>query len=100
MKDDVKLADLKQSRLEICTLESKHHCNATKIVITKQFKTKCQQIFQEQKKEYLRAKVDELETKSKAKNSRDFYRGISDVHNCYQPRTNTVKNEKGDLVTD
>jgi len=32
-KGDVTLADLKQSRSEICTLESKHHCNTTKIVI-------------------------------------------------------------------
>jgi len=27
-------------------------------------------------------------------------RGISDFKECYQPRTNIVKDEKGDLVTD
>ena len=51
-------------------------------------------------KEYLKAKIDELETNSKIKNIRDLYRGISDFKNCYQPRTHRVNDEKGDLVTD
>ena len=29
-----------------------------------------------------------------------MYRGINDFKKGYQPRTNTVKDEKGDLVTD
>ena len=56
--------------------------------------------FRNKKKEYLKAKIDELETNSKIKNIRDLYRGISDFKKGYQPSTNTVKNEKGDLVTD
>jgi hypothetical protein len=35
-----------------------------------------------------------------AQNVRDLYRGINDFKKVYQPRTNTVKDEKGDLVTD
>ena len=31
---------------------------------------------------------------------RDLYRGISDFKKGYQSRTNIVKDEKGDLVTD
>jgi len=34
------------------------------------------------------------------KNIRDLYRVISDFKQVYQPRTNIVKDEKGDLVTD
>jgi hypothetical protein len=45
-------------------------------------------------------KIDELETNSKIKNIRHLYRGISDFNKGYQPRTNVVKDEKGDLVTD
>jgi hypothetical protein len=30
----------------------------------------------------------------------DLYRGISDFKKGYQPRTNIVKDDKGDLVTD
>ena len=41
-----------------------------------------------------------LETNSKIKNITDWYRGISDFKKGYQPRTNIVKDEKGDLVTD
>jgi len=41
-----------------------------------------------------------LETNSKIKNIRGWYRGISDLKKRYQPRTNIVKDEKGDLVTD
>ena len=56
--------------------------------------------FQEKKKAYLKAKIEELETNSKIKNIRDLYRGINDFKKCYQPRTNIVKDEKGDLVAD
>ena len=45
------------------------------------------------------AKIGELETNSKIKN-RDLYRGISDFKKGYQPRTNVVKDEKGDLFAD
>jgi hypothetical protein len=47
--------------------------------------------FRNKKKEYLKAKVDELETKSKVKNIRDLYRGIIGFNYGYQPNTNVVK---------
>jgi hypothetical protein len=56
--------------------------------------------FRNKKKEYLKANVIELETNSKNKNIRDLCRGISDFKRGYQPRTNAVKDEKGDLVAD
>ena len=56
--------------------------------------------FREKKREYLKAKIDELETNIEIKNIRDFYGGISDFKKGYQPGTNIVMNEKGDLVTD
>jgi hypothetical protein len=56
--------------------------------------------FRNKKKEYLKAKIDEIETNSKTKHTRDLYRGISDFKKGYQPRTNIVKDEKGDLVAD
>jgi len=40
-----------------------------------------------EKKEYPKAKIEELETNSKIKNIRDLYRGISDFKKGYQPRT-------------
>ena len=53
------------------------------------------------RKKYLKAKMYELETniKIKKKYIRDLYRGISDLKKGYQPRTNIVKDETGDLVT-
>ena len=56
--------------------------------------------FRYMKKEYFKAKIDGLETNSRIKNIRDLYRGISDFKKGYQPRTNIVWNEKGDLVAD
>jgi len=50
--------------------------------------------------EYLKAKIEELETNSMTKNVRDLYRGISDFKKGYQPRTNIVKVRKGDLCTE
>jgi len=53
--------------------------------------------FRNKKKEYLKAKIDEIETNSKINNIRDLCRGISDFKG-YRPRPNIVMNEKGDLV--
>jgi hypothetical protein len=55
---------------------------------------------QEQKKEYLKAKIDEPEINSTIKNIRDFYRDSSDFKKSYQPRIDRVKDEKGDLARD
>jgi hypothetical protein len=52
--------------------------------------------FSNKKKEYLKAKVDELDTNSKIMTCR----GISDFKKGDQPRTDIVKDEKGVLVTD
>ena len=48
----------------------------------------------------MKAKIEELENDSKIKNIRDLYRGINDFKKGYQPRTDIVKDEKGDLVAD
>ena len=56
--------------------------------------------FRNKKKAYLKVKIEELETNSKIKNTRDLYRGNSDFKKGYQPRTNVVKDEKDDLVAD
>ena len=48
----------------------------------------------------MKAKIEELETKSKINNIRDLYRGINFVKKGNQPRTGIVKNEKGDLIAD
>jgi len=53
--------------------------------------------FRNKKKEYLKAKLEDLETNSKIKNTSDLYRGIIDSKKGYQLRTNIVK---GDLVPD
>ena len=55
--------------------------------------------FRNKKKAYLKAKIEDLETNSKIENIRDLYRGISDFKKGYQPRTNIVKDETGDLFT-
>jgi len=54
--------------------------------------------FMNKKNEYMKAKINEHETNSKIKNITDLCRSISDFKNGYPPRTNIVKNEKGDLV--
>ena len=56
--------------------------------------------FRNKKKEYLKAKMEELVTNSKIKKIRDLCRGSIDFKKGYQPRTNMVKDEKGDLVAD
>jgi hypothetical protein len=56
--------------------------------------------FRNKKKAHLKAKIEELQINSKIINTRDLYRGITDFKQGYQPRTNIIKGEKGDLVAD
>jgi hypothetical protein len=50
------------------------------------------------KREYLKDKINELESNSKNKNIGDLIRGINKFNKGYQPRTNLVKDKKGDLL--
>jgi hypothetical protein len=50
--------------------------------------------------EYLKNKINELETNSKNKNIRDLYRDINEFKKGYQPRTKMVKEVNGDLLAD
>jgi hypothetical protein len=52
------------------------------------------------KREYVEDKINELESNSKNKNTRDLYKGITEFKQGYQSRTNLVKNERGDLLVD
>jgi hypothetical protein len=54
--------------------------------------------FRNKKREYLKGKINKLELNSKNKNIRDLYRDINEFKKGYQPRTNSVKNERDDLL--
>jgi hypothetical protein len=43
--------------------------------------------YRNKKREYLRDKINELESESNNKNIRDFCRGINEFEKGYQPRT-------------
>jgi hypothetical protein len=56
--------------------------------------------FRNKKREYVKDKIYEIATNSKNKNTRNLYRGINEFKRGYQPRSNLVKNENGDLLAD
>jgi histone deacetylase complex regulatory component SIN3 len=56
--------------------------------------------FRNMKRECLKDRINEQESNIKNKNIRDLYRGINELKKCYQPRTDLVKDERGDLVAD
>jgi hypothetical protein len=45
------------------------------------------------KREYLKDKINEFESNSKNKKTRDLYRGIDELKKGYQPRTNVVRDK-------
>jgi hypothetical protein len=53
--------------------------------------------FRNKKREYSKDKITDIELNSKNKNIRDLYRGITEFKKGYQPKTNLVKDERGDL---
>jgi hypothetical protein len=56
--------------------------------------------FRNKKLEYLKGKINELETNNKNKNIRDLYRGINEFRKGYLPRINIIKDENGNLLAD
>jgi hypothetical protein len=56
--------------------------------------------FRTKKREYLKDRINECESNSKNKNTRDLYRGINEFKKGYQPRTNLVKDKRGNLLAD
>jgi hypothetical protein len=55
--------------------------------------------FRNKKREYLKGKINELETNTKKK-IRDLYRGVNEFKKGYQPRINIIKDENGNLLAD
>ncbi|KAJ4433774.1 hypothetical protein ANN_16086 [Periplaneta americana] len=52
------------------------------------------------KRDYLKKKLNEVETNSKNRNIPDLYKGIKEFKNGYHPRVNVIKDENGDLLAD
>jgi hypothetical protein len=52
------------------------------------------------KREYLKDRINKLGSNGKNKNIRDLYRGINEFKKAYQPRTNLVKDLRGDLLAE
>jgi hypothetical protein len=56
--------------------------------------------FRKKKREYLKGKINELETNNRKKNITDLYRGKNEFKKGYQHRINIIKDENGDLLAD
>jgi hypothetical protein len=56
--------------------------------------------FGNKKTEYMKDKINRLETNNKNKNIRHLYRGINEFKKGYQPRNNIIKEKNGNLLTD
>jgi hypothetical protein len=56
--------------------------------------------FRNKKREYLKGKINELESNSKNKGIRDLYRGITEFKKGYQPKTKLAEDEKSDVLAD
>jgi hypothetical protein len=54
--------------------------------------------FRNKKREYMEDKNNVPESYSKNKNIRDLYRSITEFKKGYQPRTNLVRDERGDYL--
>jgi hypothetical protein len=56
--------------------------------------------FKSKKREYLKDKINELETNNKNKNIRDLYTNINEFKKGYQPRINIIEEDNGTLLAD
>jgi hypothetical protein len=56
--------------------------------------------FRNKKREYLKGKINDLETNNKNKNIRDLCKGINEFKKGYQPIINIIKDENDNLIAD
>jgi hypothetical protein len=56
--------------------------------------------FRNKKREYLKGKINNLETDNKNKNIRGLYKGVNEIKKGYQPRINIITDENGNLLAD
>jgi hypothetical protein len=56
--------------------------------------------FRNKKRDILKDKINELAMNSMNKNITDLYRGINKFKGGYQPRSNLMEDENGDLLDD
>jgi hypothetical protein len=85
----------KQSKLQLLQDPSRingNNLNNIRHEVSKHYRNKMM--------EYLKDKINELAMNSKKKNIRDLYKRINEFKGCYQPRSNLVKDENGDLLVD
>jgi hypothetical protein len=66
----------------------------------KNLRSKTSRTFRNKKREYLKGKINELETNNRNKNIRDLYRGINELKKGYHPVINIIKDENGNLLAD
>jgi hypothetical protein len=52
----------------------------------------------DKKREYMKGKINELETNNKNKSIRELYRGINEFKKGYQPRIHIIRHENGNLL--
>ncbi|PNF35141.1 hypothetical protein B7P43_G09272 [Cryptotermes secundus] len=89
--NEVRLDQRKQAKLQWLQDPNGDNLNNIRCETSRHFRNK--------KREYQEDKIDELAVNSK-KNIRDLYRGINDFKRGYQPSSNLVKDENGDLFAD
>jgi hypothetical protein len=85
----------KQSKLQ--WLQNSSQINGDNL---KNLRCETSRTFRNKKREYLKSKINELETNNKNKNIRDLYRGKNEFKKGYQPGINIIKDENGNLLTD
>jgi hypothetical protein len=56
--------------------------------------------FRNKKREYLKDEINGLATNNKNKNTRDLNKEINEFKKGYQPSSNLIKDENGDLLAD
>jgi hypothetical protein len=56
--------------------------------------------FRNKKREYLKGKINDLQTNNKNKSIRDLYRCINEFKEGYRSRSNIINEEKGNLLAD
>jgi hypothetical protein len=56
--------------------------------------------FRNEKREYMKDKINERQSNSKNKNIRDMFNGITEFKKDYQLRTDLVKDDRGDILAD
>ena len=96
---DEECADIVKKR-KVAKMNWLHEQNEVNLGQLGSIRRESTRVLKSKKREYLRGKINDLETNARNRNNRELYQGIRIERKGFQARKNIIRNGNGDTIAD